>query len=56
MIQVAPASDYRRWQIKILSATWLAYVGYYFCRMNFYVVKKAFGSGGPSTWDRNAGP
>jgi sugar phosphate permease len=43
MIQVAPTSDYRRWQIKILSATWLAYVGYYFCRMNFYVVKKAFG-------------
>lgn len=43
MIQIAPTSDYRRWQIKILSATWLAYVGYYFCRMNFYVVKKAFG-------------
>jgi OPA family sugar phosphate sensor protein UhpC-like MFS transporter len=43
MVQAAPTSDYRRWQIKILGATWLAYVGYYFCRMNFYVVKKAFG-------------
>lgn len=43
MIQVTHTSDYRRWQVKILSATWLAYVGYYFCRMNFYVVKKAFG-------------
>jgi len=43
MVQVTPTADYRRWQVKILSATWLAYVGYYFCRMNFYVVKKAFG-------------
>jgi OPA family sugar phosphate sensor protein UhpC-like MFS transporter len=43
MVQATPTSDYRRWQVKILSATWLAYVGYYFCRMNFYVVKKAFG-------------
>lgn len=29
----------RRWQIKILAATWLAYAGYYFCRKAFYVVK-----------------
>jgi sugar phosphate permease len=43
MVQVTPTADYRRWQVKILGATWLAYVGYYFCRMNFYVVKKAFG-------------
>jgi sugar phosphate permease len=27
------------WQIKIFSATWLAYVGYYFARKAFYVVK-----------------
>ena len=39
----ARAPEHRRWQIKILTATWLAYAGYYFCRMNFYVVKKAFG-------------
>lgn len=29
----------RRWQIKIVTATWLAYAGYYFCRKAFYVVK-----------------
>ena len=33
------ASRYRPWQIKIFAATWLAYVGYYFCRKAFYVVK-----------------
>ncbi|TFG98537.1 MAG: MFS transporter, partial [Calditrichales bacterium] len=32
-------NPYRSWQIKIFSATWLAYVGYYFCRKAFYVVK-----------------
>ncbi len=32
-------SPYRRWQIQIFSATWLAYAGYYFCRKAFYVVK-----------------
>lgn len=30
---------YRPWQIRIFAATWLAYVGYYFCRKPFYVVK-----------------
>ncbi|MCP4601980.1 MAG: MFS transporter [Proteobacteria bacterium] len=30
---------YRKWQIKIFIATWLAYAGYYFCRKAFYVVK-----------------
>ncbi|MFZ1291358.1 MAG: MFS transporter [Melioribacteraceae bacterium] len=29
----------KHWQIKIFSATWLAYVGYYFARKAFYVVK-----------------
>lgn len=32
-------SSIRSWQIKIFSATWLAYVGYYFARKAFYVVK-----------------
>ncbi|MEN8122920.1 MAG: MFS transporter [Bacteroidota bacterium] len=32
-------SSLRDWQIKIFSATWLAYVGYYFARKAFYVVK-----------------
>ncbi len=35
---------YRGWQIKILIATWLAYVGYYFCRKAFYVVKDPLGA------------
>jgi len=30
---------YRPWQIRIFTATWLAYAGYYFCRKPFYVVK-----------------
>ncbi|MCC7496526.1 MAG: MFS transporter [Bryobacterales bacterium] len=30
---------YRPWQVRIFSATWLAYAGYYFCRKPFYVVK-----------------
>ncbi len=33
------SSEFRRWQVKILGATWLAYFGYYFCRKAFYVVK-----------------
>ncbi len=32
-------SSLRTWQIKIFSATWIAYVGYYFARKAFYVVK-----------------
>jgi sugar phosphate permease len=38
---------YRSGQIRIFTATWLAYAGYYFCRKPFYVVKadmsQAFG-------------
>ncbi|MBW1809402.1 MAG: MFS transporter [Deltaproteobacteria bacterium] len=41
----APVSSqrgtYRHWQVRIFYSTWLAYAGYYFCRMNFYAVKKA---------------
>jgi sugar phosphate permease len=29
----------RKWQVRIFASTWLAYVGYYFCRKAFYVVK-----------------
>lgn len=32
-------SSLRTWQIKIFSATWITYVGYYFARKAFYVVK-----------------
>lgn len=35
----SPKDQYRRWQIRIFAATWLAYAGYYFCRKAFYVVK-----------------
>ncbi len=38
----AEAKAYRPWQIKIFTATWLAYAGYYFCRKAFYVVKADF--------------
>ncbi|KAA3616334.1 MAG: MFS transporter [Calditrichaeota bacterium] len=33
--------SFRSWQVKILTATWLSYAGYYFCRKAFYVVKSA---------------
>ena len=32
-------NPYRKWQIRIFSATWLAYAGYYFCRQPFFIVK-----------------
>lgn len=34
---------YRRFQVRIFVATWLAYAGYYFCRKAFYVVKSDLG-------------
>ena len=36
--------SYRPFQIKILAATFLTYVGYYFCRRPFYVAKSAIAS------------
>ncbi|MBN2497270.1 MAG: MFS transporter [Deltaproteobacteria bacterium] len=42
-IAQAKPVTYRRWQVQILLTTWLAYAGYYFCRMNFYAVKKDLG-------------
>jgi sugar phosphate permease len=41
-----PKTDpWRRWQVQIFTATWLAYVGYYFCRKAFYVVKADMAEG-----------
>jgi len=34
---------YQPWQVRIFTATWLAYAGYYFCRKPFYVVKADMG-------------
>ncbi len=31
----------RVWRIRILTATWLSYAGYYFCRKNFAIVKSS---------------
>ncbi|MCD6497820.1 MAG: MFS transporter [Deltaproteobacteria bacterium] len=46
------AHAYRKWQIRIFSATWVAYAGYYFCRKAFYVVKADLGTSlGLSTMD-----
>ena len=39
MAALIEKSEYRKWQYKIFSATWLAYVGYYFARKAFFVVK-----------------
>jgi OPA family sugar phosphate sensor protein UhpC-like MFS transporter len=36
---VATHDAMRQWRINILVSTWLSYVGFYFCRKAFYVVK-----------------
>ena len=32
---------HRIWRVRILSATWLSYAGFYFCRKNFAIVKSS---------------
>lgn len=39
MMALIEKGPYRKWQYRIFSATWLAYVGYYFARKAFFVVK-----------------
>jgi OPA family sugar phosphate sensor protein UhpC-like MFS transporter len=34
---------HRSWRVKIFASTWLAYVGFYFCRKPFSAAKKAIG-------------
>lgn len=41
--EVSGTGRYRRWQVRIFASTWLAYIGYYFCRKAFYVVKVDLG-------------
>jgi len=40
-MNVTDTTSYRPWQIKLFTATWLSYAGYYFCRKAFYVVKSS---------------
>ncbi len=37
-----------RWRLRVFAATWLAYVGLYFCRRPFYIVKSSLGEA--HTW------
>lgn len=39
----ALTAEHRRWRIKIFGATWLTYVGFYFCRKPFSAAKSAIG-------------
>ena len=40
MTAAAPLSpEQRLWRVRILTATWLSYAGYYFCRKAFGIVK-----------------
>ena len=34
---------HRSWRIKVFVATWLSYVGFYFCRKPFSAAKAAIG-------------
>jgi len=40
---------HRRWRIKVFVATWLSYVGFYFCRKPFSAAKSAIGE--ETHWD-----
>jgi len=40
---------HRSWRVKIFASTWLAYVGFYFCRKPFGLAKKAIGK--EAGWD-----
>ena len=35
--------ELRAWRYRVFAATWLSYVGYYFCRQPFYVAKATLG-------------
>lgn len=45
-------SAHRRWRTKIFVATWLSYVGFYFCRKPFSAAKKPIGEA--NGWDAAA--
>ena len=34
---------HRSWRVKVFAATWLSYVGFYFCRKPFSAAKSAIG-------------
>jgi OPA family sugar phosphate sensor protein UhpC-like MFS transporter len=35
---------HRRWRVKVFAATWLSYIGFYFCRKPFSAAKAAIGA------------
>ncbi|MSP15270.1 MAG: MFS transporter [Myxococcales bacterium] len=41
--------EQRRWRIRVFTATWLSYVGFYFCRKPFSAAKSAIGT--EAGWD-----
>ena len=38
-----PGPEYLPFRVRVLTSTWLAYAGFYFCRKAFYVVKSDVG-------------
>src|SRR6185436_8067119 len=40
---MALTAEHRSWRAKIFAATWLSYVGFYFCRKPFSAAKAAIG-------------
>jgi len=42
-------ADHRKWRIRVFTATWLSYVGFYFCRKPFSAAKSAIGN--ETGWD-----
>ena len=42
-VAVALTPGHRTWRVKVFAATWLSYVGFYFCRKPFSAAKAAIG-------------
>ena len=49
MTPMTPA--HRAWRTKVFIATWLSYVGFYFCRKPFSAAKAAIGD--QNDWSRD---
>src|SRR4029079_4873401 len=43
MADTALSAAHRSWRVKVFAATWLSYVGFYFCRKPFSAAKGAIG-------------
>jgi len=43
-VPTALTAAHKSWRVKVFASTWLAYVGFYFCRKPFYAAKHSIGT------------